>query len=247
MAAPAPKVLKLAGHDVRWRLIQSLARTDQRVNELVDVVRLPQNLVSYHLRLLKEGDLVSERRSSADGRDVYYHLELDRFIQALADSSVSVHSSIARLSRLPRGRPPTCVLFICTGNSARSQIAEAMLRAESGSQIDVRSAGPSPTAVHPVALAVLKGRGIPVAGLRSKGLDEVRGGNFDIVVTLCDKAREACDPEEFGAEVIHWSLPDPAEVKDHGAKQRRAFEATADEIAVRIHHLVRALDRVAEA
>jgi protein-tyrosine-phosphatase len=247
LALNAPDVLKLAGHDVRWRLIRSLASSDRRVNELVSAVDMPQNLVSYHLRLLRDARLVSERRSSADGRDVYYHLELDRFAQAMSDSALAVRPSLASASAAPGARRRARVLFICTGNSARSQIAEAMLRAELGSRVDVRSAGPAPTTVHPLTFGVLHKRGIPVADLRSKGLDEIGGTKFDLVITLCDKAREACVPEEFGTRIVHWSLADPAEVKGSVAMRRRAFAAAADEIAVRIRHLLPTITTATEA
>ena len=69
--------IKLLAHDVRWALLAALAESDRRVQELVALLQRPQNLVSYHLRLLREGQIVSERRSSADGRDVYYSLDLD--------------------------------------------------------------------------------------------------------------------------------------------------------------------------
>jgi ArsR family transcriptional regulator, arsenate/arsenite/antimonite-responsive transcriptional repressor / arsenate reductase (thioredoxin) len=242
-AETAPPVLKLVGHDVRWQLIRRLAEGDLRVNELVDAVDLAQNLVSYHLRLLREGELVVERRSSADGRDVYYHLDLDRLAQGLSDSATSVHASIGgslprRVEHRRRSPRRPRVLFICTGNSARSQIAEATLRAELGSDVEIQSAGPSPTEVHPLAIKALEERGIAVEGLRSKGLEELRGIDFDLVITLCDRAKEACYPSEYGTRQVHWSLPDPAAVQGPGAQRWRAFQATADEIAKRVRHLI---------
>src|SRR5260370_33390531 len=74
-----PEVLKLAGHAVRWNVLTSLARSDYRVQDLVERLSIPQNLVSYHLRQLREGQLVTERRSAADERAVFYHLDLQRF------------------------------------------------------------------------------------------------------------------------------------------------------------------------
>ena len=243
IAETAPNILRLVGDDVRWQLVRTLAASDHRVSELVDEVGLPQNLVSYHLRLLKRGDLVRERRSSADGRDVYYHLDLDRLDRGLTESANALRRSVGgsaasrpgdeiRRSRRPR------VLFICTGNSARSQIAEAMLRSALGSEADVRSAGPQPTIVHPLALEVLRERGIDVAGLHSKALDEVHGIDFDLVITLCDKARENCPADKYGVRVAHWSLADPSEAKGSLTAKRRAFQATADEIDSRIRQLI---------
>jgi protein-tyrosine-phosphatase len=190
-----------------------------------------------------------ERRSSADGRDVYYHLDLDRLTLGLGESAASLHASIGGsrpgVSRHRRARRPR-VLFICTGNSARSQIAEATLRAELGPDVEARSAGPAPTAVHPLAIKVLQEKGIAVEGLRSKGLDEFRGTVFDLVITLCDKAKEACDPGQYGERRVHWSLPDPAGIQGSEARRWRAFQATADEIAKRVRHLVPVLKQTME-
>lgn len=237
----APAVLKLVGHDIRWNLIRTLAEGDHRVNELVEAVGQPQNLVSYHLRLLRDGDLVTERRSSADARDVYYHLDLDRLNRGLNGSAASLHPSIGRRPSEPgllRSRRVARVLFICTGNSARSQIAEAILRHELGSSVDVYSAGPHPTRVNLLALEVLLDMGVPTTGLRSKGMEQVSGIDFDLVVTLCDKAKEECGPDSSWARQIHWSIPDPAAVTGSARRRRRAFEAAASEIALRVRHLI---------
>jgi protein-tyrosine-phosphatase len=248
-AADAPEVLKLVGHNLRWNLIRRLAQSDYRVNELVDSVGQPQNLVSYHLRLLRDHDLVVERRSSADARDIYYHLDLDRLGLGLTDAAAVLHPSIASLSMektLNRSPKTRRILFICTGNSARSQMAEAILRHELGPTVEVYSAGPAPTEVNPLALQVLNDMGIDVTGLRSKGMDEVRAIDFDIVITLCDKAKEACPPDDSNATFVHWSLPDPALVKGSAVRRRRAFESTAAEIAIRVRHLIPVLKRQME-
>lgn len=230
------------GHDLRWRLLRELSRSDQRVNELIDRVREPQNLVSYHLGLLRRSSLVSERRSSADGRDIYYHLNLDRLDPQLIAAAAALHpslggqtpSSTTKRHEELRGR----VLFICTGNSARSLIAEAMLRARVGGVLEAFSAGPKPAGVHPLALEVLSEMGIATTGLRSKGLDGVAGLKFDCVVTLCDIAREECPPLAGSPEYIHWSLPDPAAVVGPIDKRRAAFRSTANELADRVERLV---------
>lgn len=241
VAEEVPEVLKLVGHGVRWKLVRTLARSDYRVNDLVEIVGQPQNLVSYHLGLLRAGQLVAERRSSADARDVYYHLDLDRLGQGLSDSAAMLSPSSAGelwavADPTGRTRRPR-VLFICTGNSARSQMAEAILRGELGERVDVYSAGPAPTEVHPMTLKILDGLGIKTAGLRSKGMEEVHGIDFDVVVTLCDKAKEVCPPDDGNARYVHWSLPDPALVKGSSARRRKAFDSTAAEISRRVRHL----------
>src|SRR5215216_2622136 len=96
-----PAFVRLTGHPVRWQLLAELAHSDLRVRELVALVGQPQNLVSYHLRLLRDGGLVTATRSSYDGRDSYYHLELDRCADALAGAGAALHPTLRRESSPP--------------------------------------------------------------------------------------------------------------------------------------------------
>jgi len=208
------------------------------VQELTAALAAPQNLVSYHLRLLRRPGLVTERRSSADARDVYYRLEVARLRAGLGELGAGVHPALAAAGtgEVASG----AVLFLCSANSARSQMAEAMLRQRTGGRVSARSAGTRPAAVHPLALQTLQGRGIPTDGLRSKHWSEL-GDGFDRVVSLCDIAREELPAELAGPALIHWSLPDPAAVSGPLRRRRQAFEATADEIAARIEDLLAAM------
>src|SRR6476659_7014083 len=120
-----PAFLKLLAHDMRWRLVSALARSDHRVNELVRLLDQPMNLVSYHLKQLRDQRLVTERRSSADGRDVYYSLDLDllrtRYFAAVAALHPALATSDITNVVLPAPRTsPARILFLCTHNSARS-------------------------------------------------------------------------------------------------------------------------------
>src|SRR4051812_21637048 len=123
-----PTFVELAAHPLRWRLLSELALSDRRVGELCRLAGHRQSLVSYHLRRLRDGGVVATRPSTADGRDMYYMLDLERCGQLLASVAASLHPGLAasmgfaetqRLRRAARAE----VLFLCTGNSARSQLA----------------------------------------------------------------------------------------------------------------------------
>ncbi|MEU6731216.1 metalloregulator ArsR/SmtB family transcription factor [Nonomuraea wenchangensis] len=234
--AVPPPFVRLAAHEVRWRLLSELAHGDLRVRELVALVGEPQNLVSYHLRLLRSAGLVTARRSSFDGRDSYYHLDLERCADALDAAGAALHPAL-RLSPAeaaePAGAPS--VLFLCTGNSARSPVAEALLRHRSGGRAEVTSAGSHPKArLHPHAVRVLRRRyDIDVADRRPRGLDALTGRRFDYVISLCDKVREVCPDFAGHPRRLHWSIPDPAADQDGYL----AFDRTAAEIDTRIRHL----------
>src|SRR5829696_5013565 len=159
----APAFVRLAAHPLRWRLLSELADSDYRVRELTALVGQPQNLVSYHLRLLRNAGLVSATRSSFDGRDSYYHLDLDRCAEALSDSGGALHPALRRDAGRPDAPPArrsagsVAVLFVCTGNGSRSPIAEALLRQRTAGAVTVASAGTQPKpALHPNTVRVLR-------------------------------------------------------------------------------------------
>jgi arsenate reductase len=136
-------------------------------------------------------------------------------------------------------RRPVRVLVLCTGNSARSQIAEALLKQRGGPFVDVASAGSSPAErVDPLALEVLADAGIDWTGRVPKGIDDVIDRRWDVVVTVCDRARDACPVLPGHPLSAHWGLPDPSAVAGTQAERRRAFEATHRELARRIDQLL---------
>ena len=245
-ALAPPAFVRLAAHPLRWRLLAELADSDYRVRELATRVDQPQNLVSYHLRLLRDGGLVTATRSSFDGRDSYYHLHLDRCAEALTDAGAALHPALRR-GAAPLIPPVeeqrslrTAVLFVCTGNSARSPIAEALLRHHTAGRVTVSSAGSRPKhSLHPNTTRVMREAfGISVAGRRPQHLDTLVGRRFDHVITLCDRAREVCLEFPDERRRVHWSVPDPATADDTDQASYPAFQRTAADIDTRIRHLL---------
>jgi len=230
-----PEILRLLSDPVRWQLVAELGRSDRRVGELVQLVEKPQNLVSYHLKELRQAGIVSARRSSADGRDVYYVADLLRCRELLGDAGRSLHPGLVPAeSGAPRrhGRPR--LLFLCTGNSARSQIAEALVEHRSAGVVEARSAGSHPKPLHPNAVRVMAERGVDISGRSTKSLTRFTRNRFDRVITLCDKVREVC-PEFPGSPITaHWSMADPAAAGDTDKATYPAFEHAADEIDARV-------------
>ena len=233
-AGSPPQFLRLAGHSLRWRLLSELARSDRRVGELCALAGRRQSLVSYHLRRLRDGGLVSTRRSAADGRDTYYVLDLARCGELLTSAGVSLHPGLGPTPRprggRARGVARARVLFLCTGNSARSQMAEALAEQLSGGAVTAASAGSHPKPLHPNAVRVMRARGIDLAGRRSKHLAEFAAQRFDYVISLCDRVREVCPEFPGGPELIHWSIPDPAREPGSDEETLPAFERTAAEL-----------------
>ena len=238
---PGPaEFLALLGHPLRWRLLGELARSDRMVHELTGLVGQPQNLVSYHLAKLRDARLVSARRSSADRRDAYYTADLTRVGELLSAAGGALHPGL-RLTPPPSPAPARHalrVLFLCTGNSSRSQMAEALARARSGGTVEACSAGSHPKPLHPTAVRVMRDEhGIDLTGQVSKHLDVLADRRFDWVITLCDRVREVCPELPGQPEAIHWSIPDPA-VDDAEDAADQAFRATATELETRIRFLL---------
>ena len=241
---PSPiEFLQLVADPVRWQLLQELARSDRRVNELTELSGKTQNLVSYHLRELRNAGLVSARRSSADGRDSYYRVDLVRCGRLLCATGTALQPGL-RLGFVPldsqpvaTGRAPR-VLFLCTGNSARSQIAEALLEERSGHTVEARSGGSHPKALHPNAVQVMADRGVDISEHTTKHLRRFSRMRFDHVITLCDRVREVCPEFPKHPATAHWSIPDPALEGDSDDATYPAFERTAQELETRIGFLL---------
>jgi protein-tyrosine-phosphatase/DNA-binding transcriptional ArsR family regulator len=236
-----PDFLRLAGHPIRWRLLSELARSDHRVGELTALLGRPQSLVSYHLGRLRGEHLVSTRRSSADGRDSYYSLDLTRCRELLTATGAALHPALgAHAPRPPRpaGYPRAQVLFLCTGNSARSQMAEALAKHLAPDSVEAFSAGSHPKELHPNAVRAMREYGIDISGRHAKHLDEFVERPFDHVITLCDRVREV-RPEFPGQPgVTHWSVADPASEGEDDEVTYPAFRRTAAGLADRVSFLL---------
>jgi len=242
----APPFVRLAGHPLRWQLLAELAHSDLRVRELVALLDQPQNLLSYHLRLLRDGGLVTATRSSSDGRDSYYHLDLDSCAHALAGTGAALHPALGpdrstAATVAQPGHPRRIVLFACTGNSVRSPIAEALLRRRAAGQVAVISAGSHPKArINPHAVRVLRDHfDVDIESQRPRHLDTLTGRRFDYVITLCDKVREVCTEFDDASRRLHWSVADPAAAGDQD--NCAAFTRTAADIDTRVRHLLAVL------
>lgn len=126
------------------------------------------------------------------------------------------------------------VLIVCTGNSARSQIAEGLIRHEAGEQLEVFSAGTQPVEVRREAVEVMRELGIDISGQRSKSVAEFEGQEFDFVITVCDRAKEKCPVFSGAPERLHWPFEDPAALVEVGDERLHAFRRLRDKIHARV-------------
>lgn len=131
------------------------------------------------------------------------------------------------------------VLILCTGNSARSQMAEGLLRHDAGDSVQVFSAGTKPSHVRPEAIAAMLEIGIDISHQRSKSVEEFAGQEFDCVITVCDNARESCPVYPARTQRIHWSVEDPAAVSGAENERMAAFRHVRDELRTRLRDFAR--------
>jgi len=136
-------------------------------------------------------------------------------------------------------RTPITVLFVCTGNSARSQMAEGFARHFGGEQIEAHSAGVEPSRLNPVAVAVMQEKGIDISGHRSKAFDWDLARQMDVVVTVCGHANESCPVLPPGVKRLHWPLEDPAAAKGTDAEIVATFRLVRDQVETRVVDLLR--------
>ena len=192
------------GDPVRLAIVDDLVRSDRAPLELRERFALESNLLAHHLDVLEAAGLIGRSKSSGDGRRRYVHL---------------LPAALAVMDP-PPVRPPTRVTFVCTANSARSQLAAALWTARTGGP--AASAGTHPgTAVHPGAVAAARRAGLDLGAAQPRRLRE-RDTRGALVVTVCDRAHEELGP---APSRLHWSVPDPVPTPT-----RAAFDAVVAEL-----------------
>jgi protein-tyrosine-phosphatase/DNA-binding transcriptional ArsR family regulator len=248
-AVGPPEFVRLLASPLRWRVLRELVRSDRTVRELTQLLAERQSLVSYHLGQLRAGGLVRTRRSSADRRDSYYAVDLAGCRDRLQATGGALHPGLwPAPAPVPRRRHQDAhrrrprVLFLCTGNSARSQIAAALLESMSEGAVTATSAGSHPKPLHPNAVRVMKKRGIDISRNRTRHVDEFASQRFDVVITLCDRVREVCPEFPSHPDLVHWSVPDPAVEGPNDQATLPAFERLATELETRIEFLLGLLE-----
>jgi thioredoxin type arsenate reductase len=134
--------------------------------------------------------------------------------------------------------PPLKVLFLCTGNSCRSQMAEGLLRNFSGGSVEAWSAGTHPKAIHPYAVRAMQEIGIDISSQRSKSLESLRELEFDWVITVCDQARQSCPVLPGALKTLHWDVRDPAAAEGSDEERITAFRSVREDLCERIRLLL---------
>ena len=221
----------------RVRLVVALRRLGLGPEDAGRLARLclDQGAVDLDLAPL----LAEQRAAIASQRG-----DLDRLEGELVD----LEMTIAAAGRARRKEPmpdPIRVLFVCTHNSARSQIAEALLGRYGGDDFEVHSAGTEATRVNPYAIRVLAEAGTDWSAARSKVITEFLDQRFDYVITVCDRARESCPVFPGSTNTLHWGLDDPSDVDGTDEERLAAFRRTEQEVAGRLRPFIEVALRAA--
>ena len=225
----------------RLRLVVSLRRLGLGPEDAGRLARLCLDRGALDLDLAPF--IASQRAAIARQRD-----DLDRLDAELTDLELTIDAA-ARVRSTSRETTmtdhPISVLFVCTGNSARSQIGQALLEHFGGADFAVESAGTDPKTVNPLAVKVLAEVGIDWSGAVSKPLDPFLGQPFDYVITVCDRARQACPVFTGSGNSLHWGLEDPAEVEGSEEQKLAAFRLTRQELTQRLRPFIEIARRTA--
>jgi arsenate reductase len=223
----------------RLRLVVSLRRLGLAPEDAGRLARLCLERGDVDLDL---APLLAEQRAAITRQ----RADLDRLETELLDLEMTIAAAgrARRATTMPT-RTPIRVLFLCTHNSARSQIAEALLTRYGGGDFVVRSAGTEATRVNPFAVRVLAEQGIDWSSARSKVLTEFVDEPWDYVITVCDRARQACPVFPGAVNSLHWGLDDPSEAEGDDDAKLAAFRRTEQEVAVRLRPFIEVALRAA--
>ncbi|HBE79901.1 MAG TPA: hypothetical protein DDW65_19300 [Firmicutes bacterium] len=238
--------LRNFGEPNRLAIISLLSAGSMLVGDICNASGLPLTLVSQHLRVLRMSGMVQAERDNKDARAVWYSLnpqrikEIQSALSMVFDMTKIVDRRIPETKQsLNLTREKFRVLFLCSGNSARSQIAEALLQHYGTGLIEARSAGTHPREVHPLTIKVLAEIGLDTTGLKTKHYSVFNQESFRYVITVCDRANEECPDFSGDYQRIHWSIVDP--VMDRNEDELiNAFKRTRQELSARIDLFVQA-------
>ena len=224
----------------RLRLVLSLRRLGLAPEDAGRLARLCLERGTIDLDL---APLLADQRHAIERQ----RADLDRLEGELLD----LESTIAAAGRAPRKERPVAadpirVLFVCTHNSARSQIAEALLKRYGGDDFEVFSAGTEVSRVNPYAIRVLGEAGIDWSGARSKSVVEFLDQTFDYVITVCDRARATCPVFPGSSNTLHWGLEDPSDVEGSDEERLEAFRRTETEVSARLRPFIEVALRAAD-
>jgi protein-tyrosine-phosphatase len=243
-----PELLSLLADATGWTIVGQLARSDKLPRDLAADLGQPQEHVEHHLATLRELGLVRGRQSDVTPADTFYRLDLAAMREALNGAGAAIHPVVGGVEEVmiePVPEAKARVLILCTGNSARSQMAEGLMRYLSQGTVEVFSAGTQPSQVHPLAIQTMAKLGIDISQQHSKHLDEFRGQQFDYVITVCDRQHEVCPTFPGEPQNIHWSFGDPVEVEPEESRQH-AFRSIANQLRNLTKYFLIFLDRKTE-
>ncbi len=244
IVAEAPAIFKALADPNRLRILDILMQGESCNCELTEWLGMTPSLLSHHLRTLREANLVTSRRDLLDGRWVYYAANPEtvtywrQWFDKMFDSAriqprLTGCGPEGQLSAPVPAQAQQRVLFLCTANSARSQMAEAIVNRRLAGRWQALSAGTQPAAqIHPTAVATLAELGIDWRDHQTTHADKLQGESFDLVVTLCNNARR--EVPEWVESSVHLGFPDPAQARGSDAEILQVFRNVCHDIATKI-------------
>lgn len=243
-------ILKALADESRLRILVCLDRSPLCLCQLTEILGLATSTMSRHMQVLVQAGLV---RTWTEGRWRYYTLDRRQMSSAAGEmaecalnhvrSSSAATQDLARKELVMKSAPAPCsevgrprVLFLCTGNSCRSQMAEALLRKYAGDHFEAFSAGLDPRPIHPMTLEVMAEIGLNLAGHRPKSVLEFLGkAHFAYLITVCSQAEARCPIFPGVSYRLYWPFNDPAAAEGDEQRRRQAFRSVRDEIDERIN------------